>query len=60
MILDLLLAPLQQAVHHTYPGSEDYQLPELILGAQDQLLPGTKSPVVLSHGFIFRSAQPQP
>lgn len=59
MRLDLLLAPVQQAVHHSYPESENDQLPEWVPSAHDRLFPGTKSPVALSHSFIFRSALPQ-
>jgi len=60
MSLDLLPVPLKQTLHHSYPGSENDQLPGLVPDAQDQLFPGTKSPVALNHGFIFRSALPQP
>lgn len=59
MSLDLLPLLLQRALHHSYPGSENDHTLELVPGAQDQLFPGTKSPVVLSHSFIFRSALPQ-
>lgn len=60
MSLDLLLAPVQQALHHSYPESENDQLAEWVPSAHDLLFPGTKSAVVLSHSFIFRSALPQP